>query len=349
MALKVGVIGCGNISKFHLEGYKAAGADIVCVSDLNEDLAKSKARIYNCDYTTDYKELLARDEIRSVSVCLPNYLHYQVSVDVLEAGKIVLCEKPMTTKVEDSEKLVAKVKETGGKFQIGYMKRFHPAFKLFKELAPEIGKIESGMVRVYHPLPKEAWERQGRIPTWFVQKEKSGGGPLVHSGSHMLDIMRWVAGDPIRVDARIKFKPGFDIDYLTNAILDLESGATLFLEVGWLSLLGVGFRQDGWDEFIELRGDKGRIVIYSTWWDDPEHQIPVVELYREADKSTQRFAPGKFNYFTEEIKSFVKTAEEDGVHKPDVVDGYKVEAIIDALYKSAEKMAPEEVVYKYKY
>ncbi|MGQ9629544.1 MAG: Gfo/Idh/MocA family protein [bacterium] len=347
MSLRVGVIGCGNISRFHLQGYREAGADIVAVSDLNQDLAKRTAERYRCEYTADYRKLLERRDIQAVSVCLPNYMHFQAAVDALDAGKAVLCEKPMTTNVGDSERLVKKVKDNGGKLQIAYMKRFHPAFKRFKEWAESIGTIENGLVRVYHPFPEGNWARQEKNPTWFTQKEKSGGGSLVHSGSHMIDIMRWVAGDPVRVYARIKMKPKFDVDYLTNALLEMRGGATLFLEVGWLPLTGVGFRDNGWDELIELRGREGKATIYSTWWDAPDHEIPVAELYTESDKRTQRYAPGRIDYFTEEIKAFVRAVEEGRPLSPDVVDGYKVEAITYALYESSEIGKPVDIKYKH--
>ena len=343
MTVTVGIIGLGNISKLHISGYQKVDAQILCVSDADEALAKEAAAHLNCDYTTDYKQLLERDDIQAVSICVPNFVHFQVAMDAIGAGKCILCEKPMTTKVEDAEALAAKVQETDAFFQIAYMKRFHPAFQKFKEYVSQIGDLQTGIVRVFHPFRESGWEKK----SWFTTKAQSGGGPLVHSGSHMLDIMRWVVGDPARVDARIKMRPGFDVDYLTNALLDMENGGTLFLEVGWLPLTAVGRREDGWDELIELRGNRGKLTIFSALWDAPTHEIPAVELYTEQDHLTQRWSPGKFNYFDLEIASFVEAVAEQRKPIPNVVDGYRVDAIIDALYRSANAVAPVEINFRF--
>lgn len=104
MSLKIAVIGCGSIAKHrHLPEYAVnKHVEITAVCDIVGERAEEAAVKYEAKAYTDYKELLKQDDIDAVSVCLPNYLHAPVSVDALNAGKHVLCEKPMATSAEEA-------------------------------------------------------------------------------------------------------------------------------------------------------------------------------------------------------------------------------------------------------
>lgn len=112
--LKIGIIGCGSISKHrHLPEWAGNKfAEIVAVCDINEDRANLTAQQYNAKAFTDYRELLALEEIDAVSVCTPNALHAPMSIDALNAGKHVLCEKPMATSKEEAEAMIQAAEKT---------------------------------------------------------------------------------------------------------------------------------------------------------------------------------------------------------------------------------------------
>lgn len=334
MTIGVGIIGCGEISAHHLRGYQRANARVIMVADQDEGAARHRAQEAGCAWTTDYRKLLRRDELALVSVCVPNWLHYEVSMAAIEAGKAVLCEKPMTTRLADSEALVKLVEQRGAFFQVGYMKRYHPAFQRFRELIPEIGGVETGLLRSYQPFPERLWA-DPRM--WHTRKALGGGGPLVHAGSHMLDILGWSCGEVIAVDARVRMRPGTDVDWFTNAILEMKSGATILLEVGWFEHTNLGRYHDGWDELFQLRGRTGVLTIHSIFWDRAATLVPVVELYREADHTTQELAFGPVDYFVEEVVDVVERVKSGREPAIPACDGYRVDRVIDALYRSSER------------
>ncbi len=332
MSVRVGIIGCGGISHFHVRGYKEAGAEIVCVADSNKDRARNLSRELNCEWTTDYRKLLENSRIECVSICTPNYLHREQAEAALAAEKHVLCEKTMTTTLEDAAALVEAVRRSRLIFQVGYMKRFVPAVQKAKELLPRLGKLLSGVVRVHHPMSRDGLESAGG-DFWLLNPSKGGGGVLVHSGSHMLDLMRFLVGDPVAVDARTHFYKGI-IDYYDTAYFQMTDGFTMFFESGWLDLPNLGVRHNGWDERIELTGEDGRLELFTMWWTRPDIEEPFVRFYCADDRTFYEYHPEIKDCFVEEVKAFVDAVKEGRPASPDVCDGFMVQAMIDAIYKS---------------
>ncbi len=145
--LKIGIIGCGSIAKHrHMPEYHASsGAVIAAVCDINEGRAKGFADLYEAKAYTDYRELLDDTDIDAVSVCTPNYLHAPISVAALNAGKHVLCEKPMATSMEEAQDMIEAAHKNGKKLMIAHNQRFVPSHKKAKELIAR-GKREKSTV-----------------------------------------------------------------------------------------------------------------------------------------------------------------------------------------------------------
>ena len=100
--LNVAIIGCGNIFPMHAQSIKEIeNAKIVSVCDIKEERAKAKADQYKCNYYTDYKEMLSKEDIDVVHICLPHFLHAQVAIYASNLGKHILTEKPMSIKLSD--------------------------------------------------------------------------------------------------------------------------------------------------------------------------------------------------------------------------------------------------------
>jgi predicted dehydrogenase len=333
MSIRVGIIGCGGISGFHISGYRKAGAEIVCVADADESRAKSMGENLGCRWTTDYHQLLNEPGIQAISICLPNYLHREVAEAALSAGKHILCEKTMTTNLPDAKALVEAVEKSGLIFQIAYMKRFFPAAIKARELVPRLGKLMSGLVRVYHPQSRDAFKLIG-TDFWLFDHEKGGGGVLVHSGSHMLDLMRFLVGDPVSVDAKCHRIKG--MDFYNTAYFQMASDFTMFFESSWLDLQNLGVRNNGWDEKIEITGERGRLELFTMWWTRPDEEVPFVRFYSADDNETHEIYPPTQNAFEQEVVSFVRSVESGKQGAPDVHDGYMVQAIIDAVYRAGD-------------
>ena len=105
MSIKVGVIGAGGIATHHIRGYQQAGTPVIMVADAQADVARRRGEELGCAWTADYRDLLARPDIDAVSICVPNWLHYEVADAAVDAGKAVLCEKPMTIQLAQAELL----------------------------------------------------------------------------------------------------------------------------------------------------------------------------------------------------------------------------------------------------
>lgn len=333
MPLKVGIIGGGNIASHHIRGYLQSNVKIVMVADAQESIAKHRGETLNCQWTNDYHQLLKRDDILAVSVCVPNWMHFEVAKAAVEAGKAVLCEKPMTTTLADSEALVNLVKEKKTYFQVGYMKRFHPVMKQFKTWLPLIGTPLVGLVRCYQPMPEDRWG-----DSWFFHKKKAGGGVLTHGGSHTFDLLHWVLGDVNAVTASITQRPGKDIDWVTGGLLEMANGAPMLLETGWIGHANAGPNRDGWDEMIQIRGVNGILTLSTTFWDRPS-LVPCVECYVESEKITWNFAEGPVDSFVEEIKEFVRCVSCGDKPAVTVEDGYWVDRLLHTLYESSQQRA----------
>lgn len=332
--MHIGIIGTGNIARFHLQGYQAAGAKVVAVADLNEANASLMASQANACSYSDYKEMLARPDIDAVSVCLPNHLHYLASIDALRAGKHVLCEKPMTTTLDDACRLTEAVTESGKCFQVAYMKRFLPAFQIAKQEIAGIGNVLSATVKVFHWFPETMWVEAGQT-WWGLGKDTAGGGPLVHAGSHIIDVLGWWFGPAAQVRATVRQKAGMEVDDHTAATFIMSSGLTIFFECGWLPLSHIGLFKDGWDERIEVTGDRGRVELFSTWWDRPQ-MTPCVRVYKEGEPTREIYTE-PVNAFIPEVAQFVKTCQNGAKASPSVEDGLAVQQIIQAIYTSSER------------
>src|SRR5262245_14034970 len=178
--IRIGIIGVGQIGKRHVEEYtKVEGADLVAIADINETEARRVAAQYNIpDVYTDFRQLLARDDIQSVDVCLHNNFHMPVTVAGLEAGKNVFCEKPMAGAYIDAEKMLATAKATGRMLSIQVRNIFDRETKAAKFLIDEghLGKIYHGRSLGYRRRGRPFVDGYGTSA--FVQKQNSSGGAL---------------------------------------------------------------------------------------------------------------------------------------------------------------------------
>ncbi|KQU60832.1 dehydrogenase [Bacillus sp. Leaf406] len=236
--LKIGVIGCGSIAKHrHIPEYMAnEHAEIVAVCDVVKDRAEEMADQIGAKAYTDYKDLLKDESIEAVSVCTPNALHAPISVDVLKAGKHVLCEKPMATSTEEAEAMIVAANEAGRKLMIGHNQRFVPSHQKAKELISkgEAGKIYSFRTAFGHGGP-EGWSVDGK-DSWFFKKEEAFIGAMGDLGVHKTDLMRYILGEEfVEVGAFVETssKENADVDDTAVCVLKTESGTIGTLAASW--------------------------------------------------------------------------------------------------------------------
>jgi predicted dehydrogenase len=236
--LKIGVIGCGSIGKHrHLPEYaNNKCVEIVAVCDIIKDRAEAIADQYSAKAYTDFEELLADPTIDAVSVCTPNYLHAPISIAALNAGKHVLCEKPMATSREEAEKMNSAAQVNDKKLMIAHNQRFVPSHQKAKQLIElgDIGKIYSFRTAFGHGGP-EGWSADGK-DSWFFKKEKAFIGAMGDLGVHKTDLMRYLLGEEfIEAGAFIETsaKENADVDDTAVCILKTKSGVIGTLAASW--------------------------------------------------------------------------------------------------------------------
>lgn len=195
--IKVGIIGTGGISNFHMRGYKAiSDVEVVAVCDIDENKVKAYAEQYNVPkYYTDYNEMMANEDLDAVSVTTWNSAHKGATIAALNGGANVICEKPMAMNSEEAEGMLNAAKANGKLLMIGFVRRFGNDASILKSF------IDAGdMGDIY--FAKASYLRRNGCPGgWFSDKEYSGGGPLIDLGVHVMDLVRYLSGNPLPVAA----------------------------------------------------------------------------------------------------------------------------------------------------
>ena len=190
--LKIGIIGCGGIANGkHMPALKTVeGVEMVAFCDIIKERAEEAAEKFgapDAKVYEDYKELLKDESIDIVHVCTPNRSHSFITIDSLEAGKHVMCEKPMAKTYEEAKAMCEAAERTGKKLTIGYQNRQTSENLYVKKCADagELGEIYYG---------KALALRRRAVPTWgvFLNEYEQGGGPLIDIGTHALDMTLWV-------------------------------------------------------------------------------------------------------------------------------------------------------------
>ncbi len=201
--LKIGFIGCGGIAnQKHFPGMAGMeGVDMVAFCDLIIERAEKAAKEYgtpDAKVYTDYKELLADPTIDAVHVLTPNIAHCEITIAALEAGKHVLCEKPMAATEADAKKMLEARDRTGKMLTIGYQYRHFFANQVAKKV------VDDGWLGDVYYAEATYLRRRG-VPTWgvFTDKSKQGGGPLIDIGTHALDLTLFLMNN-------------YDVDYVVG-------------------------------------------------------------------------------------------------------------------------------------
>ncbi|MFC5701923.1 Gfo/Idh/MocA family protein [Cohnella faecalis] len=194
MAVRVGVIGCGSIARHrHLPELSAnPNVKLVAVCDVNERTANEMAEKFNTRAHTDYKELINADDIDAILVLATNVTHASMSIEALQAGKHVLCEKPLALSVEEATRMIQTAEETGKYLMIGHNQRLVPTHIRAKEIlkSGKLGKIHS-FKTVFGHRGCEYWAVE-KEATWFFDKKFAGLGCSADLGIHKADLIRWL-------------------------------------------------------------------------------------------------------------------------------------------------------------
>ena len=191
--IKVAVIGVGSISKSHIQSYLAnEDVELYAFCDINENRLKLMGEKYGVTrlFTDEAEMLRELPELDAVSVCTWNSAHAPCTIMALNAGKHVLCEKPMATNVEDAIAMKEAAEKSGKLLMIGFVRRFGKDCRIVSDLIKnnKLGEIYYAKVANVR--------RNGNPGGWFGEKARSGGGPLIDLGVHSIDLVRYLMGMP---------------------------------------------------------------------------------------------------------------------------------------------------------
>ncbi len=335
----IGIIGSGGIAQgAHMPGYAAIPdlCEIVAVADANPEVARAAADKFKVKHVfNDYNDLLKLKEVDAVSVCTPNYLHMDPTIKAFQAGKHVLCEKPMAMNADEARTMVEAGRKAGKIFQVGYNSRFAPSNQLLKKY------IDAGDLGEIYYARAQALRRRG-IPGWgvFIDKAKQGGGPLIDIGVHILDLTLWLMGHPKPIAASgvtyAKFgKRGdivgfmgqwdykkFTVEDFASALIRFDNGATVVLESSFVANLPEEVHNS------TLLGTEGGATT------------SPLTIVQEKHRSLQTFKPefpsGQVNTHHAEVKSFVECIQEGKEPLVTGEQGLAVAQIMDAIYASSD-------------
>ncbi len=354
--LKIGIIGCGGIAnQKHLPALSKLKdkVELVAFCDIELDRAEKAANEYGTEdafVCEDYKELLKDKDIDVIHVLTPNISHSYITVDSLEAGKHVMCEKPMAINYEEGKKMLDAAKRTGKKLTVAYQNRFRA-----DSLATYSACRNNELGEVY--MAKAHAVRRRGVPTWgvFPDKEKQGGGPLIDIGTHALDLTLWFMDNykPKSVFGstyqKLKDKPEgnmfgpwdpetFETEDSAFGFIKMENGATIYLEASWaLNMINPKEAQ------VTLCGTEGGAEMFGKAFMDQGYVVFNKAANGQLVQTQPSDAGGVFGFSGATLEQRDAEAvqwidcilnDTEPVVKPE--QALVVTQILEAIYKSAE-------------
>ncbi len=341
--MRIGIIGTGGISHHHMRAYRLLSdrCEVVAACDIDEVKLKRYCDKYDIPAMyTDYNEMMAKEDLDCVSVCTWNSQHMPATVAALKGGANVLCEKPMAMNAAEAEIMKQTAEETGKLLQIGFCRRFGNDADVLKEM------IDSGLFGELYYANVKNLRRSGCPGGWFGDKSRSGGGPLIDIGVHVIDLMRYLSGCPKPVavfgatynnlgpdrakgghvawDTEVQEAP-YTVEDFATAMVKFDNGLTLSLEASF----NINIKEDYTN--VELFGTKAGCRV-----------DPSVEIYTQyggrfvnIEPATKVAIDGVYA-MDKEVEGFLDAVEGKAPCRATPEDGVLLMKIIDAVYESAK-------------
>lgn len=338
--LKVGAIGIGGIFNAHIGGWTASEhAELVAATDVNAEVLKKFGKEHNITKLyADAADLIADKDIDIVDICTPSSYHAPLAIAALQAGKHVICEKPLATRTDEIEQMIAARDKSGKLLMTAQHMRFDAKNQAVKK------EIDAGVLGdVYHG---RAWYlRRDQLPVrpGFIYKKNAGGGPCIDIGVHVLDLSLWLMGNPKPVSVTgvsrkmLAGQPGaysswggtrvpqdMDVEDFAAGFIRFENGASLSLEVSWL------LHHPTTEEHVWLYGTKGGLVLPEATFhhtdNERQHQYDVALKYLPNAHRPHNF----------ECMEFARAIAEGGPSPVPAEQSLQVQSILNGIYESQE-------------
>jgi len=337
--LRIGILGTGVINRdFHLVTLRNhPQAEVVAAANHRPESLKRLAADFNIPKTyTNFAEMAADPDIDAVINGLPNYLHAPVTIQMLEAGKHVLCEKPMALNVAEGEQLIAAAQRAKRKLMIAHMWRFDREIVWLRDV------MASGQLgRIFKVKSHAIWLFDGPRPgSWFVTPEFAGGGALADMGIHSIDTLRFILGGarPVKVFAHAgTFFRDIPLDDTATAMIEFEGGVTGLIEAGWYHLYA-----DGLEGYTQAYGTKGYARVLPAQLQTSIEGIWSVTQPEMPKRQQQCDLP----MYQAQMDHFIDCILNDKEPSPGGEDGLWAMRVLEAAYRSAKTGEAVDVGWK---
>ncbi len=271
--LRVGVIGCGNISVMHLKSAVGlAQAQLIAVCDIKEDVARKTGEKYSVNFYTDYKKMIQNENLDAVHICLPHYLHTTVSQYALSHNINVICEKPMSIGFKEAKETVALAEKLMLKYGVIFQCRYNtPSLALKRRITDgTLGKVINARITLTWSRSDDYYSASDWKGTW----DKEGGGVIIDQAIHSIDLANWFIDDtPVEIVSSLNNRnhTAIIVEDTAEGFVRYRSGAKLFF---WAN------NNYCIDEPIEIRlvCEKGKATIsydecFISYFDGKEEHI----------------------------------------------------------------------------
>lgn len=344
--IRVGIIGTGSISNYHIQAYKSdPRVELVAFCDINEERVRTMAEKYGVNKIyLDCRDMLKNERLDAVSVCTWNSAHAECSVAALDAGVNVLCEKPMAMSAGQGMQMKDAAEKSGKLLMIGFVRRYGNDCRILKDF------IDKGYFGDIYYAKTTYLRRNGNPGGWFGDISRSGGGPLIDLGVHVIDLSKYLMGNPKPVSvygatfAKLGNRPDIklsrsayrsatakqndicDVEDLASALIRFENGSVISVEASFS---------------LNIKEDIGRIELFGTKAGckiDPE-----IEMYSQENgylTDVKLFAPTALDFkglFESEISHYLDCVSDRSIKcVSPAADGVAMMKILDAIYLSAK-------------
>lgn len=330
--VRLGLIGCGRISKNHLDAVsQIPEADFVAVADIIEEKAKNTAEQYAIpSFYTDYKEMLAKEKLDAVSICTPSGMHPQMGIDVASHKINVITEKPMAINIEGADKLIQACDSNGVHLFVVKQNRLNSTLQLLKRAVDKdrFGRIYLAQSNVFWQRPQAYYDQEKWRGTWEFD-----GGAFMNQASHYVDAMYWLLGNVDSVMAyTATMARRIEAEDTGCAIFHFRSGIVATMNVTMLTY------PKNFEGSITIIGEKGTVKVGGMAVNKIEKW--EFEEYDDDDRIAldSNYVPPNVYGFGHNpyYRNVTDVLLNNGTPSTDGRDGRKSVEIIQAIYRSAK-------------
>jgi predicted dehydrogenase len=316
--LNWGLIGCGDISQKRVAPAlrDLPECHLVAVNRARTDLAESFAREFGAkQWYADWQDLLNNKDIDAVYIATPVNLHAEQTIAAANAGKHILCEKPMAMNTQECDQMIAACKENNVKLSIAYYRHFYPVIERIKTIlnSGQLGQVIMATINAFEKFDR----KPGEPRYWLLEKEKSGGGPMMDFGCHRIEVLVNLLGDVTDV------KSITDTIHYDRSVEDTASALIKF-KAGMRGVLNVNHAIFESQDTLDIWATEGSIHVSTLNKGD-------LTMITSDGMATESHPPHK-NVHLPHIQAFTHSVLNDTPVPVEGNEGQKITAILDLIY-----------------